>query len=216
MLTYGAGLIVEALRPVVLTIGRSAYVARPLSTPVMLAMQAVHGGSDVEKGAALVMALRAAFPRAPWYRRWRPDPVRQILTLPLDLQGHVLAALFKAPGSDRDRRADESPLEKMRREQRAAVHGTARQHGHVPTLAVALAVVRAAYGDQWYYNPDRWPTADGYAPFAVTWVEYMALQTVEMRRRLERADSVSLALAKDGAKARRSIMDAAFPTEMMH
>lgn len=211
MLTYGASLITEAVRPVELTIGRTTYVARPLSTPVMLALQAANAsGSVARKEQALQLALRSAFPK----RRWR-DPVARILKLPFDLQAVVIAALFKVPGSDQDRRQDETPLEKMRREQRTAVHGAHRKHGHTPTLAVALAVVRAAYGDTWYYNPDRWPTSDGYAPFAVTWCEYLGLQSVEMRRRLERADSVSLALAKDGAKARRQIMDAAFPTELV-
>lgn len=208
---YGAALLTEAVRPVVLTIGRTTYTSRPISTPQMLALQSVRfSGDGRAKLETLVLVLRAAFPR----RRFR-DPVRRILQLPDALRDRVIGALFRVPGSDEDRRDDENPVEQMRRAQRAAVYGAGKQNAPGPTLATALAVVRAAYGDAWYWNPKRWPTSDGYAPFAVTWVEYLGLQTVEARRRLERADSVMLALAKDGTKARRALVDAAFPSDMV-
>ena len=208
---YGALLVTQAMRPVVLTIGRSTYTSRPISTPQMLALQAARvSGSMTERLETLVTVLRAAFPR----RRFR-DPVRRILALPDALRDKVIGALFQVPGSDADRREDESPLEQMRRAQRMQVYGASKADGPAPTLATALAVVRAAYGDAWYWNPARWPTSDGYAPFAVTWVEYMGLQTVEARRRLERVDSVQIALAKDSTKARRSLVDMAYPSEMV-
>lgn len=212
---YGAVLVTQAMRPVVLTIGRSTYTSRPISTPQMLALQAARvSGSMTARLETLVRVLREAFPQRWWRWRFR-DPVLRILALPDALRDKVIGALFQVPGSDLDRREDESPLEQMRRAQRMQVYGAAKADGPAPTLATALAVVRAAYGDAWYWNPARWPTSDGYAPFAVTWVEYMGLQTVEARRRLERVESVQIALAKDSTKARRTLVDMAYPSEMV-
>ena len=213
MLRYNSALIASAERPVVISIGRFTWRAVPLSAPMMLRLQAAAMRSPVERVAALAVALRAAFPWR-WWFRFR-DPVRVILQLPSDLRDKVLAALLSVPGTDRDGTRDEDPIERMRREQRAAVYGK-EAAGPSPTLASALVVVRAAYGDAWYFNPARWTTADGYAPFKVVWCEYVGLQSLEARARLSQSDSYALATATDHHNARRArqqLITAAFPAE---
>lgn len=185
------------------------WVAKPISTPQMLALQAASG----EPVAALLetaLVLRAILPRR-WWHIITGDPVGLTLRLPDALRAKVLTALFSLPKDDG---TEESPLEAMRRQQRAQVYGAEEQHGYRPTLALAALTVRQAYGDGWYYNPARWATADGYAPFAVTWLEYVGLQALDARQRLIVADGTALASAKDANRVRRQLLRLAYPQEL--
>jgi hypothetical protein len=142
------------------------------------------------------------------------DPVRILMGLPDELRGQVLRSLVTVPGSTKDEsRADADIIETIRRQQRAAVYGDEAKGGG-PSLAIAALTVRAAYGDTWYYNPQRWATSDGYAPFAVALVEFVGLQALDARRRLEVADGFALAHAKDPRAARRAFEMAAYPSEV--
>jgi hypothetical protein len=89
-------------------------------------------------------------------------------------------------------------------------------HGDTPdggvSLAVAALSVRAAYGDAWYFNPQRWPTSDGYVPFAVALIEFAGIQALDVRRRLEVADGYALAHAKPHEKERMHRL--AYPQEV--
>lgn len=228
---YTAAALNAATRPVTITIGRASdrrgwrrvsrwwvrhcrtWTAKPLSVPQMLTLQAV-AGDPLGYFVALAGILRAVFPRRWWYRLVG-DPVRLILSLPRDLVPLVLRALVTVPETDRDvSRETESPLEAIRRAQRMAVHGEAAMKASGATLAVAALSVRAAYGDGWYYAPDRWPTSDGYAPFAVALVEYAGVQTLDVRQRLAVADGFSLSHAKDPQRVRRHLETMAYPQEV--
>jgi hypothetical protein len=90
------------------------------------------------------------------------------------------------------------------------VHGTTQEGG--VSLAVAALSVRAAYGDAWYFNPQRWPTSDGYVPFAVALIEFAGIQALDVRRRLEVADGYALAHAKPHEKERMHRL--AYPQEV--
>lgn len=180
----------------------------------MLALQAA--SRDVRQyAAALAEVLYAVFPYT-GPRRWLGHPVRIILTLPPELQRTVLQALVTVPGSgiDESRQADD-PIERARQAQRSAVFGANAARGPAPSLATAALTVRAAFGDSWYYNPQRWQTSDGYAPFALTWLEYVGLQALEARQRLTVADGYALANAKDGKAARQALQLAAYPTDLV-
>lgn len=219
---YTAAALTAAARPVVLTIGRAGprwwsrqwvrrcrtWEAKPLSVPQMLALQSA-GTNPVTYLLTLLPILRAVLPRRWWYRVVG-DPVRLLLRLPDALLRKVLQALVTVPGTTRDVSA-ESEIEVIRRAQRAAVRGEAESAAGV-SLAVAALSVRAAYGDGWYFNPDRWPTSDGYVPFAVALVEYAGIQTLDVRRRLEVADGYALAHAKPHEKERMHQL--AYPVEV--
>jgi hypothetical protein len=227
---YAATTVTEASRPIVLTVGRASHrrgfrrlsrwwlrvartwTARPISTPQMLALQAC-ARDPLAYVLTLSRILRAVFPVK---RRYRlvGDPVRILMGLPDTLRGQVLKSLVTVPGSHRDEStAADDPIEVIRRAQRESVHGVAAKDAG-PSLAIAALTVRAAYGDVWYYNPARWATSDGYAPFAVALVEFVGLQALDARRRLEVADGFALAHAKDPHKARRSFEMAAYPSEV--
>lgn len=219
---YTAKSLTRAERPVVFAIGRPGaswlsrwwhrrfrtWVAKPISTPQMLALQ----GASAEPLAVLLetaKVLRAVLPRR-WYHVVTGDPVAMTLRLPEALRARVLAALLSLPADDVK---DDSPLEQMRRQQRAQVYGDGERGGLRPTLALAALTVRQAYGEGWYYNPARWGTSDGYAPFAVCWLEYVGLQALEARQRLIVADGTALASAKDGPRVRRQLLRLAYPGE---
>ncbi len=232
---YTAATLTSAARPVVLSIGRVSdrrglrwlsrwwlrrcrtWTARPLSVPQMLALQAAHHQSPVHYVLALAAVLRAVLPWRWWYRV-TGDPVRLIVALgrvDQPLQARVLSALLTAPGSDVDQSTQLDEIEAIRQAQRREVYGAQGAKGPALSLAMAALAVRAAYGDAWYYAPDRWPTSDGYAPFAVCLLEHAGLQALEARRRLEVADGFALAHAKDPRRARASIERVAYPSDSL-
>lgn len=174
----------------------------------MLALQAA-GRDPVQYFVTFLPILRAALPMRWWYRLVG-DPVALIFRLPEGLIRKVLQAMVTVPGSDRDVSAETDEIELIRRAQREQVHGTARDGG--VSLAVAALSVRAVYGDAWYFNPQRWPTSDGYVPFARALVEFAGMQALDARRRLEIADGYALAHAKPHEKQR--VYDLAFPQEV--
>ena len=174
----------------------------------MLALQAA-GRDPVRYLVTLYTILRAVLPRRWWYRVVG-DPVRLILALPVDLLPRVLKSLVTVPNTDRDVSQELDEIEVIRRQQRRTVHGDDAQGGI--SLALAALSVRATYGDSWYYNPDRWPTSDGYVPFAVALIEHSGVQALEIRRRLEVADGFSLAHAKPHEKTKMHKL--AYPQEV--
>jgi len=227
---YSAATVTAAARPMVITVGRVSqrrgmrrlsrwwlrtartWTAKPISTPQMLTLQA-SARDPVAYLVALSQVLRAVFPVK---RRYRVlgDPVRVLLRLPDALRGTVLQSLMAVPGSTTDvSREPDDPIEAIRKAQRAAVYG-AEKKGSGPSLAIAALTVRAAYGDGWYWNPARWATSDGYAPFAVCLVEFVGLQALEARQQLNVAQGFALAHAKDGRRALKAVQDAAYPQEM--
>ena len=226
---YTASALSAATRPVTITIGRASdrrgwrwlsrwwirfartWTAKPLSVPQMLTLQAA-GKDPLAYVIALESILRAVFPPR-WRYRLVGDPVRLLLSLPVDLLPLVLKALVTVPGSDRDiSQEDEDPVAALMRNQREAVRGKAAGGG--VSLAIAALSVRAAYGDGWYWNPARWGTSDGYAPFAVALVEYAGVQTLDIRQRLAVADGFSLSHAKDPQRVRKQLETMAYPQEV--
>lgn len=186
---------------------------RPLaiSTPQMLALQAVRR-DPVAYVFRLAVVLRAVFPRRWWYRL-TGDPVALILALPGDLMTRVLASMLTVPGTGADATTEIDPIEAIRAEQRRAVYGDKAPVG--PSLATAAMTVRATYGDAWYYQPGRWATADGYAPFAVTWVEFAGVQALGARETLTVADGFAVAHAKDPRRVRAQLQQLAYPTDLV-
>ena len=224
---YTAATLSAATRPVTITIGRVSdrrgwrrlsrwwvrtcrtWTAKPLSVPQMLTLQAA-GKDPVQYLLALVPILRDVLPRRWWYRVIG-DPVQHILSLPPDLLPLVLKELVSAQGTSRDVSQEEAdPVAALMKAQRAAVYGEQATAG--ASLAVAALSVRAVYGDGWYYDPQRWPTSDGYAPFGLALVEYAGVQALDVRRRLEVADGYTLA---HGKPAQRQQMERlAYPSEV--
>ena len=185
-----------------------SWTARPLSVPQMLRLQAA-ASDPVAYLVTLIPLLRAVLPKRWWYR-FVGDPVRLILRLPPTALQAVLRGLLTV--QDRDvSRETEDPLEELRRLQRRAVYGDEGKTGAVSLLAATMSV-RATYGEAWYFDPRKWPTSDGYAPFAVALVEYAGVQALEVRRRLEVADGYSLAHAKPHERDRMQRM--AYPQEV--
>ena len=184
----------------------------------MLAMQAAFRKSPVHYVVALALVLRSVFPRR-WWHRFTGDPVALIIELghvAPALQEKVLARLVTVPGAmQNEATVSDDPNEALRRAQRLAVYG--REDGPTArgSLATAALVVRSAYGDGWYWNPARWQTADGYAPFAVCLLEYAGLQALEARRRLEIADGFALSHAKDPKRVRAQLEKMAYPSDMV-
>lgn len=190
------------------------WTPKPISVPQMLALQAAHRASALHYVVTLAGVLRAVLPRRWWYRV-TGDPVALILALGRvvpSLQEKVLASLVMMPGAKESAVLADDPVEAIRRAQRVAVYGAADQQPR-GSLAAAALVVRAAYGDAWYWNPERWPTADGYVPFAVCLTEYAGLQALDARRRLEVADGYALANTKDPRRARQQLEQIAYPSD---
>lgn len=214
---YTAAALSLASRPVVLTIGRESnrrgwrwvsrwfvrafrtWTAKPLSVPQMFLLQAA-GTDPVAAYRAMKHVLRAVLPRRWWYHL-TGDPVALILALPPALVQQVTRALVTVPNTDRNvSKESDDPFAELAALQRKATAPMKEDDG--VSLAVATLTVRAAYGDAWYYDTARWPTADGYVPFGVAIVEHAGMQALEIRRRLEVAEGMALTHAKPYERAR--------------
>lgn len=82
------------------------------------------------------------------------------------------------------------------------------------SLTVAATHCELHYGADWYYNPRRWPTADGYVPYRVLWSAFRRLEAWRAVLRLDVARAVSLAHVRDRAHAEQRTQEelrTAFP-----
>lgn len=176
----------------------------------MLRLQAARMDT-VHYFVVLYPILRASLPYRCWYRL-AGDPLTLLFRLPRDVMELMLNAMVSSPLTGHDvTQEDDDPFAELARLQRRALK-TDSGSGLGISLAVAALSVRATYGDGWYYNPDRWPTSDGYVPFAVALIEHSGVQALEIRRRLEVADGFSLAHAKPHEKTKMHKL--AYPQEV--
>lgn len=217
---YHTALALAAERPVSLEIGRAAFVGRPVSVPVILRALALiaeaqrastvqHANAGVLEAEHLV--LRAAFPAPPRWKWWQ-DPLRTIATIDGNNRARLLRRLMTVPDGMAAPAPEEDYYAELRRQQKALSSPSTPVTGHRPTLSLAALTCRATFGELWYYNPDRWPTSDGYVPHAVCWVEYHGLAALEARAQLTTISAH--AVLKSGKGARREIdklMAHAFP-----
>lgn len=58
-----------------------------------------------------------------------------------------------------------------------------------------MTQVERYWGSSWYYNPQRWATSDGYAPFAVVIAAWHAMETNKASEQLEAAIITRMAFA---------------------
>ena len=56
--------------------------------------------------------------------------------------------------------------------------------------------VERYYGPSFYFNPQRWATGDGYAPWHVVWVAWRAMIALQAQERLSLTRAVRLAMAQ--------------------
>jgi hypothetical protein len=210
--SYHTALLLAAGRPFPVQIGTRTVVARPVSVPVALEVQAALSTGDVGRmEAAYRQLLRAAFPRPRF--GWR-DPVRLVAGLPSAVQRALFQRLLRVPRDVPDVSTD--PLAATRAWQRAAVRGdgTTGRSGPQPTLLLAAQACRAMYGEAWYYAPHRWATTDGYVPHDICWLEFAGLSALEARSQLAQVNAH--VVAHSGKDARRSVgalIRAAYPPD---
>ena len=198
-MAYHTALALDAGQPFPIAIGERLVTARPVSVPVMLRVMRAAAVGDVHNILdAEARLLRAAFPRPRF--GWR-DPVRAIVTLPIEIRQAIIARLMRVP-HDAPLPDDTDPLAATRAWQRAAVR-PAVSNGPRPTLLLAAQACRATFGESWYYDPSRWQTTDGYVPHDVAWIEFFGLAALEARAQLTHVGAHVVANA--GKHARRSL-----------
>jgi len=83
------------------------------------------------------------------------------------------------------------------------------------SLGLAAAHCERFFGAGWYFNPARWDTVDGYAPWSVVWIAWRSLQSIAAWERLsmQRAIALSLSSGDAGARQRLEEMAIAYPVE---
>lgn len=145
-------------------------VARPVSAGMLDRCLA-----GMVAGDPLSVALRALYNSAyrPMRRWWHVrSRAAQLVDLDAEHQRMILATLISAPGlvtagdpaSSFGLLAPYTTMSTM-----TGAKGL--------TIAEAIHTVRTAYGDAWYWNPQRWNTYDGTPPAALVWIEAFALRT---------------------------------------
>jgi hypothetical protein len=166
------------------------HSARPLSAEAVChAYDALRQDPEAE-AAILFRLLRQAFPLR-WSALWKGDVTRRILASP---ERYALLATFLKIAPDRvipEREQDDwDRLEAMQRGE--------EEPGPEISLETICRLVEAHFGSSWYFNPDRWPTWDGYAPLDVVWRAWETL------RRVRAFDRVNLVRAISMTKSEKS------------
>lgn len=144
-------------------------VARPVSAGMLDRCLA-----GMTAGDSLHDALRALYNSAyrPMRRWWHVrSRASQLVDLDAEHQRMIIATLISAPGllTAGD---PSSPFLLLAPYTTMSTMTGAKGM----TIAEAIHTVRTAYGDRWYFNPERWRTYDGTAPAALVWIEAFALR----------------------------------------
>jgi hypothetical protein len=180
-----------------LTLGGTAYRGRPLSAEAVWRTQQelFQAGKDEAAGtAALERLMRLAFPLR-WRYLWVGDPVRKFLRHPG--RNALLVGFLKIPPEKVEpvREPDEwDRLEAMQRVEDDP--GSPKV-----TLAMVCRLTEAAMGAGWYWNPGRWPTWDGYAPYDVVWRAWTTMQQARAFERLNMVRAIGITRAGEKAQA---------------
>lgn len=216
-MAFTARAVAAATAPWPLVVGTRTFWARPLSAALVVRLLP-DLGIAVTRPRAMQEAYRAAFApvRQAWWERLlrgRVDPVRAVSQMEEGLQGAVLRALFAVPGQTPDEELD--PEAAMVAAHRKFANPTST--GRTPTLVLAILTCEAHLGGSWFYDPNRWPTADGFAPLATVWTTYHGLLAIDAKRCLDLASAVRLGMA-DGRDANvktswQKLEAAAFPPD---
>lgn len=158
-----------------------------------------------DEGAAVMRLLRRRWPlelRNLWRGRiWRRDPARRFL------QDEAWPGRLQEMLAVPEPVSDEPPKEPDEWDRLLAMQQDtqADEPAKPVSLGTVCRVVEATMGAGWYYNPDRWPTWDGYAPYKAVWEAWRTIQQV---RALDRLDMIrAVGVTKSGDRA-ASLYDA--------
>lgn len=180
-----------------LTLGGVEYVGRPLSAEaVRVALREItRAGSDEAAGVvALTTLLRKSFPLQ-WRYLWAGDPVRRFLRHP---GRAVLLKGFLTVEPEKVEPARE-PDEWDRLEAMQTVKDPSG--GQTVTLDTVCRLTELTMGAAWYWNPARWDTWDGYAPYDVVWRAWGTIQQERAFQRLNQVRAISITQAGEKAQA---------------
>ena len=173
-----------------LTVSGGTYQGKPLSAEAVRRFQQRLADGEPEE-RALAWLLRRSFPLR-WSNLWRGDPVRQLLA---DPQRGVKVQEFLALPATKAAPQVEDEWDRLRAFNRDPV----AEPGKPVELDRVCRLTEAVLGSDWYFNPARWTTWDGYAPWDEVW---RAWGTLQMRLALERLSVVrAIGITKAGDKA---------------
>lgn len=190
-----------------LVVGGRTYTVRPVSAALLLRLLP-EMREPTTQAAALNALLRAAFGPRRWYRR---DPVRTLYRLPSAVLAQVVDRILSVPGHAVDESLD--PEAALIAAHRKMAHPDEHRTG--PSLALAALTCEVRLGAAWYFAPDRWPTADGYAPMAAVWTTYGGLMALDAGAQLSAVNAARLAASTDKGveRAYRALHNAAYPPD---
>lgn len=205
-MAYSAKAVTASTAPWPLAVSGRTYWVQPVSAALLLRLLPALRQPETAD-AALTELLRAAF--GP--RRWFRDPVRIARRLPLGILAHVLDRILAVPGHDIDPSLD--PEAALIAAHRKLAHPETSGLG--PSLALAALTCEVRLGAAWYFAPDRWPTADGYAPMAAVWTTYGGLMALDAGAQLSAANAARLAASTDKGvdRAYKALQKAAYPPD---
>lgn len=184
----------EALAPCVhLDMGTHRVYARPISAECARWFDVEAQQPDPARRVhAVVEVLRAAFPAR--------YALRAALAIPVEGQHALLRALFRVPDSRHSPNNDDV-IARIMRQQRAEVRGT--QETAPLSKEVVTRMVQIACGQDYYLNR-RWPTVDGFVPWAECVLMFEALETARSQQRLSDVMGWSIA---NGTKNAQSLFE---------
>ena len=189
-----------------LVVGERTYTVRPVSAALLLRLLPALRVPETAD-SALTELLMAAFGPKRWFR----DPVAAVKRLPVGLLARLLDRILAVPGHDVDESLD--PEAALIAAHRKMAHPVESRTG--PSLALAALTCEVRMGAGWYYDPERWPTSDGYAPMAAVWTTYGGLMALDAGAQLAAATAGRLASSTDKGVDRlfKDLRKAAYPPD---
>jgi hypothetical protein len=177
------------------TIDGVTYTGRPLSAEAVRRFYDALTAAPEAEHAALVFGLvRKVFPLS-WRRIWWADPARKVTRSPLC--NAILAGWLKVPAPAPVKTREPDEWDKLEQAQRVEDD----PGGHRITLDTVCRLTEVVMGAGWYYNPERWATWDGYAPYEVVWDAWYTIQRARAWERLNLVRAVGITKAGERAQA---------------
>jgi len=170
------------------------HTGRPLSAEAVRRFhEAVVVASPVEQVRLFLGLVRQVFPLS-WRHLWWRDIGRRIMRSPR--RDGIIAEWLKVPTPTQA--VTREPDEWDRLEQMQRVEDDPDRHKI--TLDTVCRLTEVVLGAGWYYNPQRWPTWDGYAPYDVVWQAWFTIQRSRAWDRLNLVRAIGITKAGERAQ----------------
>lgn len=177
------------------TLDGVTYTGRPASAEAVRRFyDALTAAPEAEHDRIVFGLVRKVFPLS-WRHLWWKDVARRVVRAPH--RNAILATWFTVPSPAPVKAREPDEWDRLEQAQRVKDDAD----GARITLDTVCRLTEVVLGAGWYYNPERWPTWDGYAPYEVVWDAWYTIQRARAWDRLNLVRAIGITKAGERAQA---------------